>query len=77
MMFARVVFPRPGGPLSKNVLKDIVPFLGGFDQKLKTFAHFHLTGELAEHRRPERNFENGIGLRWVHWSVESEELKSG
>ncbi len=48
------------------MLEDVAPFFRRFHQKLEPFAHFHLAGELAEHRRPERDFESGIGLRRLH-----------
>ena len=60
-------FAQPGRTAEQNVLKDVASFFGRLHQKFEPFADFHLAGELAEHRRPQRDFESGIRLRRFHW----------
>ena len=60
-------FPQAGRTAEQNVLKNVATFLSGFDQQLQTLANFHLAGELAEHRRTQRDFESGIGFGRFHF----------
>ena len=60
--------PEARRPAQQNVLEHVPTFLGRFDEQLEPFAHFHLPGELAEHRRPQRDFESGIRLGRFHCS---------
>ena len=53
---------EPWRSTQQDVLEDIAPLLRGFHEHSEPFTHFHLPGELAEHRRPERDLERGIGL---------------
>ncbi len=63
-------FAKAGRAAQQNVLEDVVPFFGRFHHQFQTLAHFHLAGEFAEHRRPQRNFESGIWFRWFHFDVD-------
>ena len=56
--------PKPGRPAQQNMFENVSAFLGRFDEQLQPFANFHLSGELAEHRRPERNLEGRIRRGW-------------
>ena len=67
-------FPETGRTAEQNMLEDVAPFFGRLHEKLEPFADFHLAGELAEHRRPQRDFESGIRLGRFHGEVEA--LKS-
>src|SRR3984893_18534745 len=53
----------------QNVLEDVVTFLGRGHHQFQTFPDFYLTGELVEGRRAQRDFESGIGLRWVYLAI--------
>ena len=66
MMWASVVLPEPGRAAEQNVLEHVAALFRRLDQELEPFADFHLSGELAEHRRTQRDFESGIGLRRFH-----------
>ena len=48
---------EPRRAAQQDVLENVAAFLRGFHQDLEPFTHFHLAGELAEHRRPQRDFE--------------------
>ena len=62
MMWASVVLPRPGGSAQQDVLEHVATLFRRFDQHLDPFTDLHLAGELAEHRRPQRNFEGRIRM---------------
>ena len=63
-------FAEAGRAAQQNVLEHIAAFLRRLDHQLQTLAHLHLAGELAEHRRPQRDFESGVRLGRFHrgWS---------
>ncbi len=50
----------------QNMLEHVASFFGGLHHELQSLTHFHLAGELAEQRRPQRNFESGIRFWWFH-----------
>ena len=62
-------FPQPRRAAQQDVLEDIATLFRRGHEQLETFAHFHLAGELAEHWRPQRNFEGGISLGRFHVAV--------
>ena len=59
-------FPEAGRTAQQNMLEDVAALFRRLHQEFEPFAHLHLAGELAEHRRPQRDFESGIGLRRFH-----------
>ena len=54
--------PEAGRSAEQDVLEHVAALLRRFDQDLESFTDLHLAGELAEHRRPQRNLEGRI--RW-------------
>ena len=52
-----------GRAAEQDVLEHVAALLRRFHQEFEPFADFLLPGELAEHRRPQRDFEGGI--RWT------------
>ena len=60
-------FAEARRPAQQNVFEHVAAFLGRFDHQLETLAHFQLAGELAEHRRPQRNLESGVWFRRFHF----------
>ena len=59
-----------GRAAEQNVLEHVAALFRRFHHQLQPFAHFHLAGELAEHRRPQRNFKSGIWFRRFHRAME-------
>jgi hypothetical protein len=59
-------FPEPGRAAEEDVLEDVSAFFGRFHEQLETLTDLRLAGELAEHRRPQRDFKSGIRLRRFH-----------
>src|SRR5258707_1346348 len=60
-------FAETGWAAQQNVFEDIAALFRRFHHQFQTLPHFHLTGELAEHRRPERNLESGVWFRRFHF----------
>ena len=58
--------PEPGRAAEQNVLKHVAPFLCRLHQHLDPFTDLLLAGELAEHRRPQRNLEGRIRCGRIH-----------
>jgi hypothetical protein len=54
------------------VFEHVTALLCSFHHQLQPLANFHLAGELAEGRWPQRNFKGGIWFWWFHerWSHE-------
>src|SRR5205085_10558013 len=53
-------FSETGRAAEQNVFEDIAALLRRFYHQLQALAHFELAGELAEHWRPQRDFEGGV-----------------
>ena len=63
-------FAKTRRAAQQNVLEDVVPFFCRCHHQFQALAHFHLAGELAEHRRAQGDFESGIWFRWFHVDVD-------
>ena len=60
-------FAEAGWTAQQNVFEDVAALFRRFHHQFQTLPHFHLTGELAEHRRPQRDLESGVWFRRLHF----------
>ena len=59
-------FAEAGRAAQEDVLEHVAAFFRRFHHEFQPLADFYLAGELAEHRRPQRNFEGWIWFRRFH-----------
>ena len=61
-MLARVVLPRPGGPLSRMWSSASPRCWAACDGDFEPLLDLGLAGEIGKERRPQRHFQRGVGL---------------